>query len=137
MAIEWSEDITVATLADEPTLSDELALLTDQVPAASGAAATKPVPHVVLDFAQVSYVNSSNIAQLLRLSKGLAAHDRSMRLCNVSDEVWSVMLVTGLDKVFSFAPDTLTALASIQIEDDQPGDSDGDAGDSGGDGGGE
>jgi len=138
MAIEWSDNITVAKLADEPTLSDELAILIDQIRSVGGASprtkveaaepapaapkdsrSPKAVPHVVLDFAQVSYINSSNIAQLLRLSKGLTQHNRSMRLCSVSDEVWSVMLVTGLDKVFRFAPDTLTALASLQIEDEQ------------------
>ena len=61
-------------------------------------------------------INSSNIAQLLRLRKILGEGDRQLRICGVSDEVWSVLMVTGLDKVFHFAPDTMTALASIQIE---------------------
>jgi hypothetical protein len=36
----------------------------------------------------------------------------------MSDEVWTVMLTTGLDKVLSFSPDTMTALATLQLEDD-------------------
>lgn len=110
MAIEWSDDILLAQLADEPALSDELGMIGDRL----ADAAEKP--HAVLDFRGVSYINSSNIAQMLRLRKILAEGDRQLRVCGVSDEVWSVLMVTGLDKVFTFAPDTMTALASIQIE---------------------
>jgi hypothetical protein len=35
----------------------------------------------------------------------------------MTDEVWSVMMVTGLEKVFVSAPDTLTALAGLQLSD--------------------
>jgi DNA gyrase subunit A len=35
----------------------------------------------------------------------------------VTDDVMSVLMVTGLDKVFKFAPDTLTALAGLQLID--------------------
>lgn len=113
MAIEWSDNIALAELADEPALSEELAMLIDR------ASEEKPdrVPHIVLNFSGVSYVNSSNIAQLLRLRKRLNECGRRLKLCCVDDEVWSVMMVTGLDKVFHFAPDPMTALASLQIED--------------------
>jgi anti-anti-sigma factor len=116
---DWSEDIIVTELADEPQLSEELGLLIDRLTASSAA----ETPSVVLNFAAVTYVNSSNLAQLLRLKKTLADAGRHLRLCSVSDEVWSVMMITGLDKVFHFAPDPLTALAGLQIEnaeDDDP-----------------
>jgi len=112
MAIEWSDNILLANLSDEPALSEELSLVIDKINDAEAES-----PHAVLDFRSVSYVNSSNIAQLLRLQKVLAEGSRQLRICGVSDEVWSVMLVTGLDKVFKFAPDTLTALAGLQLED--------------------
>ena len=111
MAIEWSDNIMLANLADEPALSDELTLIADQIEEAPAK------PHAVLDFRGVSYINSSNIAQLLRLRKVLDAAERQLRICGVADEVWSVLIVTGLDKVFTFSPDTLTALASLQIGD--------------------
>lgn len=116
MATEWSEDIAISELADEPALSDELSTLIDRVQAADG-----PVPHVVLNLSGVTYLNSSNIAQLLKLRQNLAKHGRRLKLCSVSDEVWSVMLVTGLDKVFLFAPDPMTALAGLQLEDAEGG----------------
>lgn len=112
MAIDWSDNIVIANLADEPALSDELAMICERVEDAGGE---DPIPHAVLDFQAVSYVNSSNIAQLLRLRKNLEAHSRQLVCAGVSDEVMSVLVVTGLNKVFQFAPDMLTAIASIQI----------------------
>lgn len=111
---DWSDDIILTELADEPQLSEELKLLIDRLVAASGR-----IPSAVLNFANVTYVNSSNLAQLLKLKKVLADAGSHLRLCSVSDEVWSVMMVTGLDKVFQFAPDPLTALAGLQIEDSE------------------
>lgn len=111
MAIDWSDNILLANLSDEPALSEELGLVIDQIKDA------EDTPHAVLDFRGVSYVNSSNIAQLLRVRKMLDEQGRQLRLCGMGDEVWSVMLVTGLDKVFRFAPDTMTALAGLQLED--------------------
>ncbi|MBL4699358.1 MAG: STAS domain-containing protein [Phycisphaerales bacterium] len=114
MAVDWSDNIVIANLADEPALSDELSMICERIEETSEG---DPVPHAVLEFHEVSYVNSSNIAQLLRLRKNLEAHSRQLVLCGVTDEVMSVLVVTGLNKVFSFAADLLTAIASIQIAD--------------------
>jgi len=51
----------------------------------------------------------------------LAKFGRRLKLCLIADQVWSVMLVTGLDKVFQFAPDPMTALAGLQLEDAEDG----------------
>jgi len=110
MATDWSDTIVMVELADEPALSDELTSVLERLEGAD------PSPHVVVNFARVTYLNSSNIAQLLKLRKVLAEAGRSLKLCSMSDEIWSVMLVTGLDKVFRFAPDPMTALAGLQLE---------------------
>ena len=134
MAIDWSDNIVLAQLNDEPALSDELAGLIDQLTERSGGGsdATDPdggsVPSLVLDFSSVSYINSSNIAQLLQLRRVLDGAGKQLRLCALSEEVWSVMMVTGLEKVFVTAPDTLTALAGLQLSDQAIG-SDGDSDD--------
>lgn len=112
MATDWSDTIVMVDLADEPALSDELTSVIDRVEGAD------PRPHVVVNFTRVTYLNSSNIAQLLKLRKILAEAGRTLKLCSLSDELWSVMLVTGLDKVFRFAPDPMTALAGLQLEAD-------------------
>ena len=135
MAIDWSDNIVLAQLTDEPMLSDELAGLTDQIReraehAGDAAQPEQPadkadVPSVVLDFSAVSYINSSNIAQMLGLKRVLETANRQLCLCGMSDDVWSVMMVTGLEKVFKIAPDTLTALAGLQLsETDDFGDDD-------------
>jgi anti-anti-sigma factor len=112
MSTDWSDNIVIAELTDEPALSDELAGISQRI-----IDHPEHTPHVVLNFAAVSYVNSSNLAQLLRLRKQLAERKRVLKLCSVKDDLWSVFLITGLDKVFRFAPDPMTALAGIQIEE--------------------
>ncbi|HAU38875.1 MAG TPA: hypothetical protein DCX07_14305 [Phycisphaerales bacterium] len=108
MAIQnWSDEITVAELGDDPQFTDELGTLMD-------ALESKPTD-VVLNFSAVSFINSSNIARLLRLRKQMAASDRKLVLCDVNTQVWGVFLVTGLDKIFEFTNDIATALASLQL----------------------
>jgi len=113
MATDWSDNIVIADLSDEPSLSEELTNLNTRL----AEAAPEEAPHVVLNLSGVTYLNSSNIAQLLRLRKRLGECERKLRVCSVADPVWSIMLVTGLDKVFHFQPDTASALAALQLED--------------------
>ena len=111
MAIqEWSDKIIIAELSDEPMFSEEFDILLKQFEASKDA-----IKNVVIDLKSVTYVNSSNIAQLLRLRKMLAASKHRLRLCSLNDSVWSVFLVTGLDKLFDFTDDVSTSLASLQI----------------------
>lgn len=114
MATDWSDNIVIAELADEPSMSEELNNILQRLSETEEA----ETPHVVLNMADSTYLNSSNIAQLLRLRKHLGEAGRKLKLCCVSDQVWSIILLTGLDTVFHFAPDTVTAIASLQIEDE-------------------
>lgn len=118
---QWSEEILVADLQDEPALSDEINALTERVQTDHSASG------VVLNFQGVSYVNSSNLAQMLRLRKELSGLGGTLRLCALNEQIWSVMLVSGLDRIFKFDPDTASALAALQlgeVGDDGHGDSD-------------
>jgi anti-anti-sigma factor len=108
MAIEkWSEQVYVARLLDDPQFTDDLQLLSEQM-SRSGTAA-------VLDFSTVKYVNSSNIARLLRLRKQAVTSDLKLVLCGLSTNLWGTFLSTGLDKVFEFSDNVTTALATLQI----------------------
>ena len=108
MAIQnWSENITVVELADDPQFSDEISTLTESL---------EGEPRdVVLNFAAVGFINSSNIAKLLRLRKAVLTKKRRLVLCDVNTHVWGVFLVTGLDKIFEFTNDISTALATLQL----------------------
>lgn len=109
MSIEnWSENITIAELQDDPAFTDDIATLIEQT--ADGAERD-----VVLSLAGVGYVNSSNIARLLKLRKQLINNRRRLVLCGIDRNVWGIFLVTGLDKVFEFADNVATGLAAIQI----------------------
>ena len=116
MPIDWSENILTSDLQDEPDLSEELNDLYTQLAERSA----DDVPNVVINMASVSYLNSSNIAQLLRVRRRLVETSRTMKLAAVRDGVWSIMLLTGLDKVFDFAPDKATAIASFQMDNGSP-----------------
>ena len=104
---QWSETITLAELAEDPNFTDEMAALADVV--------TDKPADVVLNLSAVSYLNSSNIARLLRLRKQTMNNSRHLILCGVNDQVWGVFLVTGLDKIFEFTNDVATALATMQL----------------------
>ena len=107
----WSDDIIVADLADDPQCTDDLNALVDTVE-------SQPNVDVVLNFGEVTFLNSSNIAKLLKLRKILVVnHRRKLKLCGISTHVWGVFLVTGLDKIFEFADDVASGLASLQINE--------------------
>lgn len=109
MSIEnWSDNILVVELQDDPAFTDDLSALIEQVEADKEVA-------VVLNFTGVNYINSSNIAKLLKLRKKLIADHRRLVLCELNTNVWGLFLVTGLDKVFEFADSVATALASVQL----------------------
>ena len=108
MAIQkWSDEITVVELSEEPQFTDELNSVMDSL--------GQTPSHVVLNFAAIGFVNSSNVARLLRLRKMVMAHQKRLMLCNVNTQVWGVFLVTGLDKIFEFHNDIATALAMLQM----------------------
>lgn len=113
MPTDWSEGILLADLADEPELAEEFSAVVERLKNTP----TDKLPHVVLNFGGVSYVNSSHIAALLRMRKRVQEGHKQLVLASLSDEVWSIILLTGLDKVFQFAPDTMTALARVQLDD--------------------
>ena len=108
MAIQkWSESITVVELGEDPQFSDELNSLTDSLEQAPS--------DVVLNMAAVGFINSSNVAKLLRLRKAILNTGRRLILCDANSQVWGVFLVTGLEKIFEFTNDVATALATLQL----------------------
>lgn len=105
---DWSDNILVCELQDDPGFTDEVNALLDTV-------ASRPEVHVVLNFGGVTFLNSSNIAKLLKLRKLLIGNHRKLKLCGISTHVWGVFLVTGLDKIFDFSDDVASGLAGLQL----------------------
>ncbi len=112
---DWSETTLIAEMNDEPLFSEDFDALMARLDGAADA-----VPDVIVNMLAVTRLNSSNLAQLLKLRKSLLDYDRRLRICSVDDALWSVFLVTGLEKLFSFTDDVATSLASLQIEPTGP-----------------
>ena len=114
MAIQnWSDDILVVELSDDPQFTDDVDSLLERLE-------TDP-EHVVLNFESVGFINSSNLSRLLRLRKLVLSQSHKLILCAASTQVWGVFMVTGLDKIFEFTNDMVTALATLQLNEPAPG----------------
>jgi len=107
----WSESIIIAELNDEPGFSEDMDALLQRLEQAPAG-----LPDVIVNAKTVSYVNSSNIAQLLKLRKKLLGNGARLRLCSVAPRVWSVLVATGIDTLFDCTDDISTSLASLHID---------------------
>jgi anti-anti-sigma factor len=111
MSVEqWSETVAMADLSDDPQYTDDLNAVLEQC-------TSNPQMDVLLNFSEVRYLNSSNIAKLLKLRKLVSiSNERRLVLCGISREVWGVFLVTGLDRIFDVTEDVATGLATVQLD---------------------
>jgi anti-sigma B factor antagonist len=107
---EWSENIVLGEMQDDPGFSEDMNLLEEMLE-------TRPGCHCVLDLSEVRFLNSSNIAKLLKIRKLVQGTPPGrLKLCGIATSVWGVFLVTGLDKIFEFCDNVASGLASVQIE---------------------
>ena len=105
----WSDNVLLVELADDPQFTDDLTSVQEAVEQRDDL-------DVVLNFQEVTFLNSSNIAKLLKLRKTVVmSNKRKLHLCAISIHVWGVFLVTGLDKIFDVYDDVATGLASLQL----------------------
>lgn len=110
MAVEdWSENVYIVHMADDPAFSDEMEGLLRQ--------SADNARHAVLDMASVSFVNSSNLSQLICLRQALGGTSCRLILAAVRPEVWKAFLVSGLDKLFGTAESVPLALAELQLSE--------------------
>jgi anti-anti-sigma factor len=112
MSVEqWSESIVLSELGDDPQFTDDLIAIIE-------LCTRDARQDVLLNLTGVSYLNSSNIAQLLKLRKLVTVtNQRRLKLAGVNTQVWGVFLVTGLDRIFDFVDDVPSGLASLQMGD--------------------
>ena len=105
----WSDNVLLVELADDPQFTDDLTAVQEAVEERDDL-------DVVLNFQEVTFLNSSNIAKLLKLRKTVVMNNkRKLHLCAISIHVWGVFLVTGLDKIFDVYDDLATGLASLRL----------------------
>jgi anti-anti-sigma factor len=112
----WSETIVIAELNDEPMFSEDMDNLLQQLRTRRDA--KEEVPDVIIDLQSVASVNSSNLASLLTARELLEKSEPRHRLiiCSVSDGIWTALLATGLDRIFTFSENVTTSLATLQLD---------------------
>jgi len=105
---DWSEDIILVDLPQEPEMGDELKTVTEMVRDRGNC-------EVVIDFSSVDIITSSSISKLLKLRKLLTDCGHRLVFCSVAAATRGIFTVTGLDGIFEFADDKFVALASLQM----------------------
>ena len=104
----WSDDILLVELPQEPQLADELRMVTEIVRDRGDC-------NVVIDFSTVDIVTSSSLSALLKLRKLLTDCGRRLVFCNVARATKSIFTVTGIDEIFEFVDEKFIALAGMQM----------------------
>jgi anti-anti-sigma factor len=106
----WSDNIILVNLTEEPQMGEELQIVTDMV-------AEKSNCDVVVDFAQVGIITSSSIGKLLKLRKAVENRDGRLVISTVGRQTKGIFSVMGLENIFSFVDDQFLALAGLQLVD--------------------
>ncbi len=104
----WSENIVLVDLPQEPEMSDELKSVIEIVRDRGDC-------DVVIDFSSVDIVTSSSLSKLLKLRKMLADCAHRLVFCSVAAVTRGIFTVTGLDGIFELADDKFVALAGLQM----------------------
>jgi anti-anti-sigma factor len=109
MAIQnWSEDILLVDLPQEPEMGDELKTVISEFRDRGDC-------DVVIDFSNVDIVTSSSLSKLLKLRKLLGDCGQRLVFCGVAAATKGIFTVTGLEGVFEMSDDKFLALASLQM----------------------
>jgi len=104
----WSEDIILVDLPQEPELGDELKTATEAVRDRGDC-------EVVVDFSNVDIITSSSLSKLLKLRKLLGDCGHRLLFCSVAPATKGIFTITGLDGIFEIVDDKFVALASLQM----------------------
>lgn len=68
---------------------------------------------LVLDLANVEFMDSSGLGALVSVLKGIGNRGR-MAVCNAQGSVRQLFQLTRMDKVFPILPDTAAAVAAVR-----------------------
>jgi anti-anti-sigma regulatory factor len=102
-----SKDVLLVTLSQEPHLSGEIIAINEAACADRGH-------HFIIDFSKTKIVTSESINSLIIMERQLADLGYKLILCAVPAQLKRVFWRTGLESLFQFAPDELTALQFIR-----------------------
>jgi anti-anti-sigma factor len=106
---DWSEDIILVDLPQEPEMADEIKAVTEMVRDRGDC-------DVIIDFSGVDIITSYSLSKLLNLHKSLIDCSHKLVLCSVAASIKGVFMLTALDRIIEVAGDMFVALTSLQKE---------------------
>jgi anti-sigma B factor antagonist len=68
---------------------------------------------ILLNFSTVQFYSSAALGKLITLQKKVSAAGGALRLCCLRHEIWEVLVITKLNRVFSVHDDEPSALAAF------------------------
>ena len=68
---------------------------------------------IVLNFKDVDYVDSSGLATLVEMLKGIRSYGGKLKLSNLSTKVKNLFEITKLEKLFDITPEEEEAVKSL------------------------
>ena len=74
---------------------------------------SKKAPKIVVNFAKVTYVDSSGLATLVEILKGMRTYGGKMRLSNLSPKIKSLFEITKLERLFDIMADEAQAISDF------------------------
>ena len=63
------------------------------------------VNSVVINFSDITYLNSSGLRELIQLFKVLKEKDKALIFSNVSDDIYKIFVHTNLNRLFTIVSD--------------------------------
>lgn len=112
MRLQLSKGLLTANLSNDPPLDETLREVAER---ADGS----PAPNVLLDFGGVEHMNSSHLAQIMKLHKALEPSGRTLVLCGMNERVRSVFDLSNLSRVLHIEDDVDAARESLSSDRDE------------------
>ena len=68
----------------------------------------------LLHFGRVTFMSSSALGMLIRITKKCKQYKIDLKLCNIAPDIREVFKITGLEKVFDIQKDVPKALEALK-----------------------
>ena len=102
-------DVTLVAASGRITLGEEVASLRDQILRLAASGQHK----IVLNLAEVSYVDSSGMGELVSVYSAVRNQGGMLKLLNLTKRVQDLLRMTKLSSLFEVFEDEATALSSF------------------------
>ena len=115
ITVEYSENATIVTLAEERILEEEeIRALQEAIISIIDESGRL---NLILDFRNVRFLASAVLGLLIRISKRIYESDGQLKLCNIDRKIHEVFKITRLTKIFDIQRDLESAIESLSSGD--------------------